>query len=92
MIPVHELRIGNWMMNDSSGTYHQLQTGVDLDQHSSSFSPILITPEILAKCGFAFHEYFKLWQKNKKTGGTGPDMEMDPDYWVLDFSHRRIGV
>ncbi|MEI6947389.1 hypothetical protein V9K67_09375 [Paraflavisolibacter sp. H34] len=92
MIPLQELRIGNWILDDTSGEVYQIRKGMDIDSHSNGFSPIPITPELLAKCGFTFHDYFKIWQKNKPEPGTGPDMELDPDFWVLDFSKHRIGV
>ncbi len=92
MIPQYELRIGNWIMKNNSGEYYQIRKGIDIDNNSKSFLPVPITPEVLAKCGFAFHDYFKLWQKNKTITGTGPDMELDRDFWVLNFSHQRIGV
>ncbi|MCU7552638.1 hypothetical protein OCK74_26195 [Chitinophagaceae bacterium LB-8] len=92
MIPLYELRIGNWIMNNNSGAYYQIKKGIDIDHHSNSFLPVPITPEVLGKYGFSFHDYFKVWQKNKTIPGTGPDMELDRDFWVLNFSHQRIGV
>lgn len=92
MIPLYELRVGNLVLDESSGKYFKVQKGSDIDLLSDKFKAIPITPELLKKCGFAYHDYFKIWQKNKAVNGTGPDMEIDPDFWVLDFSHRRIGV
>jgi hypothetical protein len=92
MIPQQELRIGNWVLENNSGALFQIRKGIDIDNHSNSFLPVPITPEVLKKYGFAFHDYFKLWQKNKMISGTGPDMELDRDFWVLNFSHQRIGV
>ena len=92
MIPIQQLRIGNWVTNDNSGEYYQLQTGADLDKAISRYSFIAITPELLSSCGFSFHPYFKLWQKNRQSTGGGADMELNPDYWLLDFSHRNTGV
>lgn len=92
MIPQHELRIGNWVLEENSGALFQINKGIDIDNYSGKFLPVPITPVILKKYGFAFHDYFKLWQKNKVLSGTGPDMELDRDFWVLNFSHQRIGV
>jgi hypothetical protein len=92
MIAPQELRLGNWIMKDDQGPYFEVKKGMDIDDPSAEYRPVTITPEVLRKCGFVFHDYFKLWQKNKAVSGTGPDMELDPDFWVLDFSHRRIGV
>lgn len=91
MIPLHELRIGNWVMSDTAGPYHQISSGADIDC-AQGYTLIPISDELLTDCGFQFDNYFKLWQKNKAVAGTGPDMEMDPDFWILDFSHQRIGV
>jgi hypothetical protein len=92
MIPLQELRVGNWIMNKDSGQYIEVKKGFDIDDQSVDYVPVPITPQVLLTCGFVFHNHFKLWQKNKAVSGTGPDMELDPDFWVLDFSHRRIGV
>jgi hypothetical protein len=92
MIPIHELRIGNWVTNDNSGEHYQIETGADLDKAVSRYSLIPITPELLTICGFTFQPHFKLWRKNKETTDAGPDMELNPDYWLMDFSHRNTGV
>jgi hypothetical protein len=92
MIPQQELRIGNWVLKNKSGALFQIKKGTDIDNFSQSFLPVPITPSLLEKYGFTFHDYFKLWQKNKTLYGTGPDMELDKDFWVLNFSHQRIGV
>ena len=92
MIAVQDLRIGNWVTTGSPDSYHQIKSGKEIDQGANRYSLIPITPDLLAACGFAFHSYFKLWQKNKSVMGSGPDMELDTDYWVLNFSHQRIGV
>jgi hypothetical protein len=79
-------------MEDNSGEFYQITTGADIDTHSNGSSPVPITPEVLGKYGFAFDNYHKVWRKNKIIAGTGPDMELDRDFWVVDFSKRRIGV
>lgn len=92
MIPQHELRIGNWIKKNDSNENYQISMGVDIDHYSNRSFPIPITPAVLEKCGFAFDDYHKVWRKNKEISGTGPDMELDRDFWVVDFSKRRIGV
>jgi hypothetical protein len=92
MIPPQELRLGNWVIKDQSEQCIEVKNGADIDEGSPDYLPVAITPEVLKKCGFIFHDYFKLWQKNKTLTGKGQDMELDLDYWVLDFSHQRIGV
>lgn len=92
MIPLHELRIGNLVLANAEGDIVKIEKGSDIDQQAIDYKAIPVTPEVLKKCGFSFHSYFNIWQKNKAVAGTGPDMELDRDFWVLDFSHRRIGV
>ena len=91
MISLQELRVGNWVTNNTLGVYYQLKTGADIDD-ANNFQAIPITDDLIKSCGFNYDTYFKFWQKNKAVSGTGPDMELDRDYWVLDFSHHRIGV
>lgn len=91
MIASHELRLGNWVASSKESGSANIQI-TSIDAAASNYAPIAITPEILRKCGFTFHTYFKLWQKEKPFSGTGPDMELDQDYWVVDFTHHRIGV
>lgn len=90
MIPQQELRIGNLVLKEGTDEYYKIEQGRDIDQ--PPYTSIAITPAVLARCGFAFHDHFHIWQKNKTIANSGPDMELDPDFWVLDFSHRRIGV
>lgn len=53
MIPVNELRIGNWYKTKSDNIrFVQIGYGYDIDYVSIYCDPIPITPEILEKCGF----------------------------------------
>jgi hypothetical protein len=47
MIPQHELRIGNWVMEENSGAFFQIGKGIDIDNHSKSLVPVPITPVVL---------------------------------------------
>lgn len=92
MIAPQELRLGNWVQQaDAEGYLNTVQV-TSLDPNTLSFHPIPITASVLKSFGFAFHNYFKLWQRNKPVLGTGTEMELDPDFWLLDFSHHRMGV
>lgn len=44
----NELRIGNWVLND---TQYIIKNGYDID-FAHIYKPIPLTPEILLKCGF----------------------------------------
>ena len=69
-----------------------------LVEHTIQYAPlqdggvqgVVLTDEVLKRCGFQFDTYFKLWKKMKQIQGTGVDMELDRDYSALDFSHRPI--
>jgi hypothetical protein len=90
MIPKHELRIGNWVIN-KEGNFCQIKTGAFIDA-ADSFSGIELNEVILKKCGFNFQDYFKLWQKKQALPLTGYLLEMDQDYNVKDFGHRDMHV
>lgn len=89
MIPQNELRIGNWTL-DSEENYLQIISGAQIDQ-SETLSPVPLTNAVLTDWGFAFHDYFKLWQ-NVSIAMKAPELELDRDYNVRDFGHRFIGV
>ena len=90
MIPKHELRVGNWVMN-KEGNFCKVKTGTFIDA-ADSFTAIELNEVILKKCGFSFQDYFKIWQKVQVLPKTGYLLEMDKDYNVKDFSQRYIGV
>jgi hypothetical protein len=57
MIPANELRIGNWVYGFKTTYYIDSNDFkyVDSDTGLIPFSPILLTEEILLKCGFEKH-------------------------------------
>lgn len=53
MIPKNELRIGSWVETMStSNPYLQIKYGEHIDYCAVYDNPILLTPEVLEKCGF----------------------------------------
>ncbi len=92
MIAPQELRLGNWVNNAIAE--HQMDSTVvtELNHAANAYRPIPIDNELLEQFGFRFHPHFKIWQRNRPLAGTGPEMELDRDFWVLDFSHHRVGV
>lgn len=69
MIPVQELRFGNWVLPfDGSKEPEQISFGKfrSIEGGANNLQPIPLTPEILEKCGlleggkFAPNEYFSL--------------------------------
>ena len=55
---------------------------------SGSLQPLPLSKEVLARCGFEFHEYFKCWQK--KIDGKRTEMEINLDYAIIDFMRKPI--
>src|SRR4051812_15517109 len=55
---------------------------------SSRVQPLPLSKEVLAGCGFEFHEHFKFFQK--KRDGRGTDMEINEDYDILDFIRKPV--
>jgi len=55
---------------------------------SANIQPLPISKEVLAGCGFEFHEYFKFWQK--KIDGRRTDMEINQDYDIIDFMRKPL--
>ena len=92
MIAPQELRLGNWVNVSGTGQIVEMRTVATLNQSANTYMPIPIDADLLEQFGFHFHSHFKIWQRNKPLAGTGPEMELDRDFWVLDFSHHRIGV
>ncbi|WP_132055710.1 hypothetical protein [Pseudocnuella soli] len=92
MIAPQELRLGNWVQKAHNNQNLAMEQVTQLTYHTDDLQPIPISPEVLEASGFSFHTYFKVWQRNKAISGTGPEMELDRDFWLLDFSHHRVGV
>lgn len=90
MIDKHELRIGNWVMNKEN-QFIQIKAGALIDE-ADSFDPIALNEALLLKCGFSYHDYFHMWQKQQALPKTGFLMEMDKEFNVRDFGQRYIGV
>ncbi len=55
---------------------------------SDNIQPLPISQEVLAGCGFEYHDYFKFWQK--KIHGRGTDMEINQDYDIIDFMRKPL--
>ena len=55
---------------------------------SITVQPVPLSKEILAGCGFEFHDHFKFFQK--KIDGRGTDMEINQDYDIIDFMRRPL--
>jgi hypothetical protein len=103
MLSCYELRIGNYILADGklqeitmiSRTNCQTVDAGDAAtngtfEHSlNDIDSILLTDEIIRACGFVYHTYFKFWQLI--TTGIRSEMNIDPDYAVIDFMRRPIG-
>jgi len=63
---------------------------VEAEEHCTSMTvqPLPLSKEVLAGCGFEFHDHFKFYQK--KIDGRGTDMEINQDYDLIDFMRRPL--
>lgn len=54
MIKASELRIGNWLKRNSQPDGFQIDSRsfFTMEEHPDWYEPIVLTPEILRKCGF----------------------------------------
>lgn len=52
--------------------------------------PVPLTDEVLRQCRFVFHDYFNFWQLLTGTGETRSEMDIDPDYNIIDFMRRPV--
>ncbi|RYZ61515.1 MAG: hypothetical protein EOO14_04850 [Chitinophagaceae bacterium] len=104
MIPLEELRIGNFVIaNDTIQQVSMIDqaTGMaalkrpDDRQPYMQFSldtiePVILTDDILEQCGFRYHTYFKFWQLIESSDGIRSEMDVDSDYAILDFMRKPI--
>jgi hypothetical protein len=102
MISCFELRIGNYLLVDEnlqqvSAINHTTAFTVQVKGNSElreaennldNIEPVPLTDDILKKCGFVFHDYFKFWQLI--TTGIRSEMNISPDYEVIDFMRKPI--
>jgi hypothetical protein len=58
--------------------------------HSAQLQPVPMTDEVLQQAGFRYHTYFRFWQKVGTAPGELSEMDIDPDYNVLDFMRRPV--
>lgn len=104
MIPNRELRIGNLvlagekqheisMIDQRSSTV--AMAAVDKTAISSEYAlgdilPVVLTDDVLQQCGFTYHAYFKFWQLVEGTDGNRSEMNIDPDYNLIDFMRKAV--
>src|SRR2546423_5495394 len=85
---VSSISIGNDLTNTAVVEYKEGNLKETEHCNSNTVQPILLSKEVLAGCGFEFHDHFKFWQK--KFEGRGTDMEIDQDYDIIDFMRRPL--
>lgn len=82
MIDIKELRVGNWLIGKMGQTQVE-PIDFKFEIMGMSANPIMITPEILEKCGFVYQRAY----------AGGQDEWAGYGYWnLIDFSfigHRR---
>ncbi|HEU4470477.1 MAG TPA: hypothetical protein VFR58_05290 [Flavisolibacter sp.] len=55
-----------------------------------SVQPVVLSAEVLNQCGFSFHSHFHFWQLIDTSAGQRSEMDIDPDYNLIDFMRRPI--
>lgn len=105
MINIEQFRIGNYVNVDNvlrkicslnnNGNQEEKLIGFEINNDvqfesaaSDRLENVKITDQLLEQLGFTFHAHFKLWQhpRPKRTYS----IELDYDYFPLDFSHQPI--
>lgn len=104
MIPCHELRIGNYVLANETLQMISLisperllsvataddQQEPGKDQTLESISPVALSDDILRRCGFVYHHYFRFWQLIEGVALNRSEMDIDGDYNILDFMRRPL--
>ncbi|TCJ12164.1 hypothetical protein EPD60_16590 [Flaviaesturariibacter flavus] len=102
MIPVQELRIGNYV--SVGNKWRQLtaigRNTVQADSDAlttqiqgykpEDLSPVALSESILLRCGFVFRDYFHFWQLIAGSGNDRSELDLDNDFNLLDFMRRPI--
>lgn len=52
--------------------------------------PVSLSDEILVRCRFVYHDYFKFWQLISGTEEHRSEMNIDRDYNILDFMRKPV--
>lgn len=104
MIPCNELRIGNYFLLDGQPHRVSMLNGAQSDSATLGYNdngsphtctaaqvqPVPLSEDLLKQAGFRYHDYFHFWQKVGNEPGALSDMDIDPDFNVIDFSRRPI--
>ena len=98
----YELRLGNYVLVNKnllkiSGITPTTVSTIDANEQSeqivlqhnlSDIQPVPLTDDVLKQCGFAYHDYFKIWQL--RTTGPKSELDIDRDYNVIDFMRKPL--
>lgn len=74
--------------------------GFEIDNTSTAFESCSsdrleaapVTNEVLKSCNFIYHDYFKFWQLITNDSGIRSEMDIDPDFNVIDYMRRPLGL
>ena len=61
-----------------------------MGQTVKNIQPVPLNDDILKRCGFVYHDYFKFWQLKPGDEATRSEMDIDRDYSVIDFMRQPI--
>lgn len=85
------------LLNNKASLPNQLPVALQDDpaengtrQNFDTIDPVPMSDAVLQQCGFVYHDYFKFWQLLTETGDTRSEMDIDPDYNIIDFMRKPI--
>lgn len=55
-----------------------------------SIAPVPLTDDILLQCQFVYHNYFKFWQLVTGNEEGRSEIDIDPDYNIIDFMRKPV--
>lgn len=106
MIPCNELRIGNYFLLDgrlhrvsmlnsaqNGGGAVGYQDDGDATPHTctpAQAQPVPLNEELLQQAGFRYHPYFGFWQRIEQGPDGLSEMDIDPNFNVIDFMRRPL--
>lgn len=84
------------MIDNTSSTTTALSAAKGGDAGTStphlleSIRPVPLNDTILKQCRFMYHDYFKFWQLITGEDENRSEMDIDPDYNIVDFMRKPI--
>lgn len=55
-----------------------------------NLQPVPLSDDVLKQCRFVYHDYFKFWQLISGEDDRRSEMDIDPDYNIIDFMRKPL--